>query len=113
MIEDGDNSGYSHDKRSVLEEQEQTPFYRSIQHHSHKIETKQPDSLKQECEFMFKENYFIFSLVSELNLSSPEESPISSLSSSTGLLKLDSIGVPMLENSHYLFRILVQLQSLP
>ena len=87
VIEDGDNSGYAHNKRSVLEEQEQAPFYRSILNHSHKIETKQPDSLKQECKFIFKENYFIFSLVSELNLSSPEMSPIGSLSSSTGLLK--------------------------
>ena len=76
---------FEEDQLSNIEDEH---VYSKISQHTQLFDLKQPGSLKQERKVLsMKIPFSYWCLVSELYISSPEESPIGSLNSSTGLLE--------------------------
>ena len=71
------------DRLSNIEDEQ---VYSKISQHTQMFDLKQPESLKQERKVLLMRIPFSYCfLVSELYFSSPEDSPVGSLSSSSGL----------------------------
>ena len=77
------NEVFKEDRLSNIEDEH---VYSKIPQHTQMFDLIQPESLKQECKVLSMRIPFSYwFLVSELYISSPEESPVGSLHSSTGL----------------------------